>query len=82
MDFRSEASESHVPIRALALPDEGGTPFSPPLQQDTHPTSHLTHTDQRTSRLESQRSKLETNTVVFPPSQGNPVQRPQDLLGQ
>ena len=81
-DLKSEASESHVPLRAIALPEEGGIPFPLPPQQDTHPTSHLAHTNQRTSRLESQRLKLETNTAVFPPSQGNPVQRPQDLLDQ
>lgn len=55
--LRSEASESHVPIRAFASsPDEGVGLALPTPQQDTHPTPHLAHTDPRTSRLKAPRS--------------------------
>lgn len=71
---------------AFSLPHEGGPPLPP--RPDPHSRTHTLlptwHTQVKKLVDWSPKglSKLETNTVVFPLSQSNPVQRPQDLLDQ
>lgn len=69
---------------AFYLPHGGGTPFSPSPQQETHHTSHLAYTGKNKNKNfwigVPEVFLSHKPSVVFPPSQGNPVQGPQICL--